>query len=152
MKMFKIYVGMFFLMMHGMSHADIETPQAMAAYKNHIIKADFNIQDNGVITIQLQCAQMPICYYAPRSFEESNNNNIKRFFLPRTQWIDASLADFMQELNSALEPFGITCSYNQTVKTNFGLELIFKINSDEYEIKKTVDTTNKIVSFEIRLK
>ena len=144
---------MIFLMMHGVSYAHGDAPQqTMSEYRNGVIKADFSVDDHSLVTLALQCKKEPICFYYPRTFQESENSNIKRFFLPRTTWSDDAIENFVQEFNIAANSLHIVCSCRQTVGKNFGLEIILEIDSSEFEIKKSIDADNNAVRFEIRLK
>ena len=156
MKMFTIYVSMMLVMMHNMNYAYSQVPEeTLHEYRNEIIGANISFDNSDdLYTIRLQFSDNPICFYIPRNFQESLDADIKRYLLPRTQWNveHRSMINFMHDIDDLLRPFDIRCRYHQRFGLNFGIEILFDINSHNYEIKKTIDLDNKSVCFEIKLK
>jgi|GEM_PF-2387047 len=151
MKSLKIYVS--FMMMFGVNHMySGQIEQIMAPYSNQIVKAGFSIGSDGMSAVILQFTEQPICFYAPSSYADSLDESIKSFILPRTNWIDRNLMNFMKELELLLEPLGIRFDCFQLSGKNFGLQIVFSMNSLQYEIKKVVKEDSKVVCFEIKLK
>ena len=153
MKMIKIYTSLLFFMMHGMIHAHGPS-QVMPAYHNKIVAADVVVgQDDASLVITLQCQKTPICFYYPESYQDSMQHDKQRFFLPRTDWNHKSMKEFTLKLDAICQRMNIECQCRLLTGSYFGLEMIFNIDSFEYDIKKIVDESdNNLVLFQINLK
>jgi len=152
--MFKIYISLLFFTMYGDIYAYEHVPsRVMSAYDNKIIAEDFSFdQDNASLIIQLQFKKTPICFYYPESYQDNENDMIKRFFIPRTDWHHKKMKEFMQKIDVVCNQLNITCECNHRVGSHFGLEMIFRVNSFYFDIKKVIDEKNNIVIFQINLK
>ena len=69
-----------------------------------------------------------------------------------SDWFDHDMNDFMDELYQVSKPLHITCVSKKIAGKNFGLEIIFEINSLEHSIKKIIDNEDKSVRFEFEIK
>lgn len=153
MKSFKIYVSFVAVMMHSVSYTYFDKHnQSVAEYNNQVVKAGYSVGSDGSSAIILQFQEKPICLYAPSSYLESVDENVKSFILPRTTWLDRNIIDFMQELELLLKPLHIQFECQQLSGRFFGLQIVFHVDSSEYEIKKIINLNTKVVCFEIRLK
>lgn len=153
MKNFKAYLGIIFLCMSGMQNLYAQKPrQAIAAYSNKVESADFSDQHDGSYWITLYSQKEPICFYMPQTLEESLDSHVKRYILPRTEWSDSAMGDFMSEHEQELISLGIACRLYKIPGVHFKLGIIFEIDSSHCDIEKVVDHNEKFIRFIIRIK
>lgn len=153
MKSFKMYVSLVAVMMHSVSYTYFDKlDQTVAEYNNQVVKAGYSLGSSGNSAILLQFQEKPICFYAPSSYQESLDENVKSFILPRTIWLDRNIVHFMEELELILKPLHIQFECQQLLGKNFGLKITFHADSSESEIKKIIYSDKKVVCFEIKLK
>ena len=151
--MFKIYVSVLFLMVVTAPYIySGKLEQNLSEWHNKVESAEFDIQDDGSCLITLHCQEKPICLYLPDTFGESLDRHKKRYVLPRTQWSDESMSDFMYDFQAQVSPIGLHFSSYKIPGRNFGTGILFEIDSSQYTIEKKVDNDNKSIHFMIKIK
>lgn len=153
MKIFNIYVGFLFLIASDASFIYAAKPkQGLSQWHNTIESADCTMQQDGSYVITLHCEKNPICYYMPHSFLESSDVNKKRYMLPRTNWSDKSMNDFVNSCKDQLKLLDVDYSMYKISGRDFGLGVFFEIDSSKYGIEKNIDDEYKTVQFTIKTK
>lgn len=161
MKCFKMYVGLLFLLASQVSFVDAakqnqsfldsknKLERNLAAYTNKIEKAECIQQQDGSYVITFYCQKKPICFFMPKTYNESLDQNKKRYVLPRTDWSTDSLNDFMKVSENQLQAVGARCTLQKVPGLHYSLGVLFEVDGAKYEVEKNIDQEYKIVSFTI---
>ncbi|AXK61183.1 hypothetical protein [Candidatus Chromulinivorax destructor] len=161
MKFFKMYVGILFLLASHVSfvHAAKKNQsfldsknkleRNLAAYTNKVEKAECVEQHDGSYVITFYCEKKPICFYMPKTYNESVDRNKKRYILPRTEWSSDRLNDFMKVSADTLQAVDAHCSIQKIPGVDYSLGILFEVDGSKYEVEKNIDQEYKTVSFTI---
>src|SRR3990167_8091743 len=122
MKKFNVYVSLLLLTLCCVAEALSHSPsQILTAYQNKVMKADVSTK-GGELLISLKLDKAPICVYYPETYQESKDDMIQRFFLPRTQWHHKEMNEFIKNLDVACDQLSVDCKCHRIKEPNFGLE------------------------------
>lgn len=116
----------------------------LIAYHNKILNISGVLDDQMAIVLQSQAD--PICIYTPLTYEQAGAASLQKiYFLPRTKYADLH----NDQMKNLLQPLGINLDMQEIAGKNYGLRMIFTMQSDDaYKIIKVVDTDKKTVRFD----
>lgn len=161
MKKLRMYVGLLFLLTSQFSSmyaakvnqsfldSKNKLERNLAAYKNKIEKAECKQQQDGCYVITFYCEKKPICFYMPKTYNESLDHNKKRYVLPRTDWSTDSLNNFMKVSQDQLQAVDAHCTLQKVPGLHYSLGVLFEVDGTKYEVEKNIDQEYKTVSFTI---
>ena len=141
----KKYIYLFLSIIAG-SHLGAHDLVLMPGYKNSLANVDVYEGDRGPVLELTFTDDGPICNYVPRSAHESNNTQMRRYYVPLSDINESEVNEMIQYVHHICKRLDLDVTLSICDAPCVGLECLFKGNLD---IKKRINAANKTISFEI---
>jgi hypothetical protein len=142
-KIMHLFLPMFFCL-----HLGAHDLMVMPGYKNGIENvAVYEEQGNAVIEFTFTSDQNdPVCNYVPLSFEESMDDEVKRYHIPLTDINEGEIEEMIQYIADLCDNVGIDLEISLCDAPCQGLDCLF-ILENGLQVEKQINEEERTVSF-----
>lgn len=151
MKKLMLLLHIMVLTGHVYTQKSLRAPEYTSPrYKNKITGVFYSVYED-VHQLKLEFDQDPIAFYDPVNYEESQKQDYRRYFLPRTHLAHRKIQHAIKHINENEHAGSFYFEIDRVRGKYHGYDVHVTVN-DRFKIEKIVDRPARAVYFKVSLK